>query len=64
VNRTYKGAPANGSAWVAGTCAQHVLRGGSWVSAAALLRSAARYGVNVDARVSNVGFRVARTIQP
>jgi formylglycine-generating enzyme required for sulfatase activity len=41
-----------------------VLRGGSWISAAALLRSASRYGVGADGRLGNVGFRVARSIGP
>ena len=58
----YKGAPSDGAAWTTGTCTQRVLRGGSWVSASALLRSASRYGVSADGRVSNVGFRVARSI--
>jgi formylglycine-generating enzyme required for sulfatase activity len=64
VNETYKGAPSDGSAWLTGDCKRRGLRGGSWVSKPALLRSAARYGVSPDGRVSNVGFRVARTIAP
>jgi formylglycine-generating enzyme required for sulfatase activity len=63
-NPGYKDAPSDGTAWTAGTCTQRVLRGGSWISAAALLRSASRYGVGADGRLGNVGFRVARSIGP
>ena len=29
-HRNYQGAPADGSAWVGGDCASHVIRSGSW----------------------------------
>lgn len=64
LNDTYKDAPSNGSAWIAGDCRRRVLRGGSWVSSPAQLRSASRYGVSPDGRVSNVGFRVVRDMMP
>jgi formylglycine-generating enzyme required for sulfatase activity/uncharacterized caspase-like protein len=64
LNENYRGAPSDGSAWETGNCSRHMLRGGSWVSNPGLLRSAARYGVNGEGRVGNVGFRVARTLTP
>ena len=58
----YSAAPASGAPYTAGKCAHRVLRGGSWVSNPALLRSASRYAISTNARVSNVGFRVARSL--
>jgi formylglycine-generating enzyme required for sulfatase activity len=63
MNDRYAGAPADGSARMTGNCDRRVLRGGSWVSDASLVRSAGRYGVQADGRVGNVGFRVARTMK-
>jgi formylglycine-generating enzyme required for sulfatase activity len=63
MNNGYAGAPANGSAWITGNCEKRVLRGGSWISDASLVRSAGRYGVQADGRVGNVGFRVARALK-
>jgi formylglycine-generating enzyme required for sulfatase activity len=56
----YNGAPADGSAWRAGDCSSHVLRGGSWFSGPGRLRSAARYRSVI--RDDIFGFRVARTL--
>ncbi len=58
----YAGAPADGATRTKDPCERRVLRGGSWISEPGLLRAAARYGVQADGRVSNVGFRVARTL--
>ena len=57
----YKGAPADGSAWVTGYCGSRMLRGGSWSNDSEDLRSAAR-GAGGASRYNNVGFRVARTL--
>jgi formylglycine-generating enzyme required for sulfatase activity len=60
---SYKGAPADGSAWTAGACKNgHVIRGGSSGTLAEELRAANR----VPYAVANVegGFRLARTITP
>ncbi|MGE4013698.1 MAG: bifunctional serine/threonine-protein kinase/formylglycine-generating enzyme family protein, partial [Alphaproteobacteria bacterium] len=32
VNLTYRGAPADGSAWITGDCDLRIMRGGSWIS--------------------------------
>ena len=63
LNDSYSGAPADGSAWLAGHCERRVLRGGSWVSTADAIESGSRYGVQAEGRVSNVGFRIARSLQ-
>jgi formylglycine-generating enzyme required for sulfatase activity len=63
LNDSYAGAPKDGSPWQAGRCDRHVLRGGSWASKADALESGSRYGVEAEGRVSNVGFRVARTLK-
>jgi formylglycine-generating enzyme required for sulfatase activity len=59
---SYKGAPADSSAITAEDCALRVLRGGSWDDDPAVLRSAFRIRYSPDYRVSNVGFRLARTL--
>ena len=66
----YEGAPSDGSAWITG-CGRtfgpilHVLRGGSWFEISWDLRSAARLNPYPPVlRVSDVGFRMARTLSP
>ncbi len=62
---SYAGAPTDGGAWLSGGEQKYrVLRGGSWVSGAYLLRSASRYGYSPEVRIYALGFRivaVART---
>ena len=54
----YQGAPADGSAWLAGSDSSRVLRGGSWGYASDLVRSAFRFVYNPDFSYDNVGFRI------
>jgi formylglycine-generating enzyme required for sulfatase activity len=61
-NDTYKGAPTNGSAWLAGQCTLRVLRGGSFSSKANMIRSAARFRYDEDVRYYANGFRLARDL--
>ena len=63
-NRSYKGAPSDGSAWVTGNCRQRVVRSGSWRSEPWLIRSANRHWYDPGHRLSYIGFRVARTLSP
>ena len=63
-NDSYAGAPADGSAWGRGACANRVLRGGSWLSTPRFLRSADRNRNTAGTRDSIIGFRVARTFTP
>jgi formylglycine-generating enzyme required for sulfatase activity len=60
-NGSYRGAPANGSAWTSGDCGKHVLRGGAWDDHPKYLRAAERYwGFTGDRGI--MGIRVARTL--
>ena len=60
----YDGAPTDGSAWTSADCGRHVVRGGSWVDRPQLLRSAVRLRFSAAFRISNLGFRIARTLTP
>ncbi len=62
-NDTYRGAPQDGSAWLAGQCRQRGLRGGSFASKANVVRSAARFRYDTDVRYYANGFRVVRDLK-
>ena len=62
-NETYKGAPADGSAWIAGNRHRRVLRGGSFESEPGELRAANRIWYASFFRYFTFGFRVARTLR-
>jgi formylglycine-generating enzyme required for sulfatase activity len=61
-NAGYAGAPSDGSAWLAGDCAQRVSRGGSWSTVPRFARSATRHKNTADHRDNLTGFRLARTL--
>ena len=61
---SYRGAPADGSAWESGNCSERVLRGGSWGIRPRNLRSAYRVGFAAGERYFSFGFRIARTLTP
>ena len=68
-NGSYRGAPADGSAWESGDCSRRVLRGGSWFSVPRYLRSALRLSAlrlrdPPSIRSNLFGVRVARTVIP
>jgi formylglycine-generating enzyme required for sulfatase activity/uncharacterized caspase-like protein len=59
---SYKGAPKDGSMWLAkGDCQRRVLRGGSWANTPRNVRPAVRYWSYPFLPVATYGFRVART---
>lgn len=61
-NESYAGAPRDGRGWERGECGKRVLRGGSWNVMPRYLRSTLRDGNTADTRVSNYGFRLARSL--
>ena len=63
---SYEGAPDDGTAWLAGNCDRHYVRGGSWENLPRYVRSANRGWNTADLRgllgSANTGFRVARVL--
>ena len=63
VNKTYVGAPTDGSAWTSGDCSLRVMRGGTWATGNGLwYRSALRLFTPYDFRDDQRGFRVALSL--
>lgn len=58
-HKNYQGAPVDGSAWVEGDCASHVIRSGSWRNDARYARPSNRDGYDTNVRYPTHGFRVA-----
>ena len=61
-NPSYRGAPADGTAWTSGDCSLRVLRGGSFADRATALRTSSRFRYDEDVRYYANGFRVARDV--
>ena len=59
-DNNYEGAPADGSAWLSGSCGLRVVRGGSWFYRPGDLRSSLRGRFGRSGSSSYLGFRVAR----
>lgn len=62
-NDSYRNAPKDGSAWLAGDCRLRVLRGGSFTSQAAEVKSGSRFRYDTDVRYYANGFRVVRDLR-
>lgn len=62
VNRSYEGAPTDGSAWLRGDCIGRMLRGGSWNLGSDYMRTSRRNHYDRDVRYYLHGFRVARSL--
>jgi formylglycine-generating enzyme required for sulfatase activity len=60
----YNGAPTDGSPLISSDCGQRIYRGGSYVSSSQFLRSAHRFRNVDDTRYVDLGFRVARKLNP
>ena len=64
VTNSYRGAPSDGSAWLAGVCKTRLIRGGSYMSIPWDIRSAMRSNeYPMERRNFHVGFRVARSLE-
>ena len=63
-NDSNQGNPGNGSARTTRDCLARVIRGGSWRYGPQGLRAAVRDGIPSDYRFYNLGFRLARTLNP
>jgi formylglycine-generating enzyme required for sulfatase activity len=63
-NDSEQGNPGNGSARTTGDCDRRVIRGGSWNFYPQDLRADKRSLSTSDVRVGNLGFRLARTLNP
>jgi formylglycine-generating enzyme required for sulfatase activity len=59
---SYNEAPTDGSAWTSDDCFTRVVRGGSWDSYPASVRSASRRRAEADSRTANIGFRIAGSL--
>lgn len=60
----YRAASNDGSPTSSSNCALRVLRGGSWIGHPKALRAASRLRKPPEDRYSNIGFRVARSLEP
>ncbi|MFL6676354.1 MAG: formylglycine-generating enzyme family protein [Massilia sp.] len=60
---SYKGAPADGSAWADPTCPMRVIRGGSWRDDGESMLSTTRFKADAGERAPQNGFRVARSLK-
>lgn len=58
----YRRAPKDPQAWFNPGCRVRVIRGGSWASAPAQLRSVWRAPVDIDTTNAQIGFRVVRDL--
>lgn len=62
-NISYAGAPADGSAWMAGNCKLRIGRGGAYNSYQSYARAAARMSGPPNKFDRRLGFRVAKSLQ-
>ena len=63
---SYRDAPSEESAWTTGCTevSRRVVRGGSWVDLPQFLRAAVRFRNTSGVRYNDLGFRLARTLNP
>ncbi len=58
---SYRDAPDDGSAWIAGDGSDRVMRGGGWYNRVSHCRVANRFNYSSSARNGNIGFRLAHS---
>jgi formylglycine-generating enzyme required for sulfatase activity len=63
-NESNRGNPGNGTARTTGDCSRRVARGGSWNKEAQYLRAANRFRYSANGRYNELGFRLARALNP
>jgi formylglycine-generating enzyme required for sulfatase activity len=63
-NIGYQGRPVDAAAWREGDCTRGMVRGGSWYASPWSVRAGYRGSNTPGDRDSNIGFRVARAIEP
>jgi formylglycine-generating enzyme required for sulfatase activity len=63
-HENYDGAPKDGSVWTTRGCIDRIVRGGARITNPRSLRAAARGRFAADSLDYNVGFRLARTLNP
>lgn len=61
-NKSFDGAPTDGSAWLAGNCTGRIARGGSWDNHGAFAHTAFRRENGAGSQNNRLGFRVARNL--
>jgi formylglycine-generating enzyme required for sulfatase activity len=60
-HKDYRGAPADGSAWLGTNCRERALRGGSWRNDPSYIRPASRDYYDATVRYPTHGFRLVRS---
>ncbi len=63
-SKTLAGAPADGAAASTGNCNRRTVRGGAWTSDARDMRAAYRESAPAEQRYYQIGFRIARNLNP
>jgi formylglycine-generating enzyme required for sulfatase activity len=62
---SYADSPTDGSAWTQDCeLGRRAVRGGGWDSYGINLRSANRDRISIGTRINDLGFRIARTLEP
>jgi formylglycine-generating enzyme required for sulfatase activity len=61
-NDHYRGAPADGSAWISGNCSARLERGGSWIAWPWVARANRRHWTPAENRLNMLGFRIVRVV--
>jgi formylglycine-generating enzyme required for sulfatase activity len=62
-NESLAGMPPDGTARTTGECARRVVRGGSWIDDANVVRSALRASRSATGRNNLIGIRVVREME-
>jgi len=61
-NRSYHGAPSDGTAWLQGDCGSRIVRGGAFNTPSGDIYIKRRQSFSVDSRLDSVGIRIVRDL--